>query len=163
MGISALIQQIKRDTDIWQSPIHGLDHWERVKEFGLHIARTTAADQAVVEYFAYLHDCQRWNEYDDPEHGPRAASYAVKNRDLIDLDDEQFRFLLRACSGHTHAHPDGTAGTEPALGACWDGDRLDIGRVGIRVDPYYLFTDFAKNLLVENERLESFWLGQCKD
>ena len=143
-----LLEQIKRDTAIWQSPIHGLEHWGRVKEFGLLIADRTAADHAVVEYFACLHDCQRWNEDEDPEHGPRAASYAKKKRDLIDLDDNQFSLLLRACSGHTHAHPTGDAGLDPTLGACWDGDRLDIGRVGIRVDPAYLFTEAAKALVV---------------
>ena len=149
MGVWTLLQQIKADTEIWQSPIHGLEHWERVKKFGLLIAKQTAADLAIVEYFAYLHDCQRWNEGHDSLHGPRAARYALKNRDLINLDDNQFRLLLRACSGHTHAHPNGSAGDEPTLAACWDGARLDIGRIGVNVDPSYLFTDVAKRLTVD--------------
>ena len=144
MRTRALVEQIKIDTVIWQSPIHGLKHWARVKEFGLLVANGTGADQGVIEYFAYLHDCQRWNEHDDPGHGPRAAQYAKKRRDLIDLDDNQFRLLLRACAGHTHAHPLGSAGLDSTLGACWDGDRLDIGRVGVRVDPCYLFTVLEK-------------------
>ena len=31
--------------------------------------------------------------------------------------------------------------------ACWDADRLDLGRVGIRVDPKRLFTTTAQDIL----------------
>jgi len=147
MAIDQLLAQIQEDTDIWQSPIHGLAHWERVKENGLFIAQHNGADTAAVEYFSYLHDSQRWNEHEDPQHGPRAALYAQKHREIIDLDDDQFGLLQKACSGHTHMLPSGSSSINATLAACWDGDRLDIGRVGIEVDPNFLFSQFAKDLI----------------
>ena len=58
----------------------------------------------------------------------RAAEFARKHRSLVDLNDEQFDLLLRACSGHTFAMPHGKAGSNTTLAACWDADRLDIDR-----------------------------------
>ena len=147
MTIDQVLAQIQKDTDIWQSSIHGLDHWERVKENGLFIAQHNGADTAVVEYFACLHDSQRWNEHEDPEHGPRAAMYAQKHREIIDLDDDQFDLLQKACSEHTHVLPGGNTVVDATLEACWDSDRLDIGRVGIEVDPAFLFSQIAKDLV----------------
>ena len=147
MTIDQILAQIQEDTDIWQSPIHGLDHWVRVKENGLFIAQHNGADTAIVEYFSYLHDSQRWNEHEDPQHGPRAAIYAQKHREIIDLDDDQFDLLQKACSGHTYILPSGSTSINATLAACWDGDRLDIGRVGIEVDPNFLFSQFAKDLI----------------
>jgi hypothetical protein len=43
--------------------------------------------------------------------------------------------------------PDGKAGVNKTLAACWDGDRLDIDRVGIEIDAKYLFSSFAKSLV----------------
>ena len=139
-----ILEQIRRDTDIWRSEIHGISHWERVEENGLMLSEVVGADKRVVSYFAYLHDCQRWNEDDDPEHGPRAAIYAKKNRDLIDLDDDQFRKLTKACEGHTFAMPSDYPLVDPTLATCWDADRLDIGRVGLDINSDYLFTEYAK-------------------
>ena len=115
-----------------------------MEENGHLLADVTGADKEVISYFAYLHDCQRWNEFDDPEHGPRAAKYSTKHRKLIHLNNDQLDLLLRACSGHTHAMPHGKAGVNKTLAACWDADRLDIGRVGLEVDRDYLFSGFAK-------------------
>ena len=104
------------------------------------------ADMEVVEYFAYLHDCQRCDDGHDPGHGGRAAAFAKNYRELFDLSNSQFRQLVRAVSGHTAAMPGCKAGDDPTLAVCWDSDRLDIDRVGILVDPQYLFTDMAKEL-----------------
>ena len=100
----------------------------------------------VVHYFAYLHDCVRWDDGVDPEHGPRAAVFAKANRELFDLSEQQFQLLLRAVSGHTVAMPGCKAGDNPTLATCWDADRLDIDRVGIAVEPKYLFTELAQDL-----------------
>ena len=140
-----LLAQIKCDTDMWEYPWHGLSHWRRVMENGLKLAPETGADEAVIPYFALLHDCCRWDEYEDPLHGPRAASYAKKHRRLIQLDDYQFYLLIRACAGHTHALPGCKASFNNTIATCWDADRLDIGRVGLVVDERYLFTRAAKN------------------
>jgi hypothetical protein len=108
MSIERLYARIVEDTHIWNSPIHGTEHWMRVRDNALYLAKHNNGDPKVVEYFAILHDCQRWNEDLDPEHGPRAADYAKTQRSLIDLSDEQFALLQRACAGHTHAKPETT-------------------------------------------------------
>ena len=147
MPIKEVINQIKRDTQIWRSEIHGIEHWRRVEQNGHLVAEANGGDKDVITYFSYLHDCQRWNEFEDPSHGPRAAAYAKRHRPMIELDDRRFKVLLRACSGHTSAAPCGRAGADPTIAACWDADRLDIDRVGISVDPHYLFSAFAKDLV----------------
>ena len=111
---------------------HGVAHWARVLENGLRLAEETGADLGVVRLFAVLHDSRRVNEVTDPDHGPRAAEFALSLRGhLFDLPDHEFRLLHRACAGHTHerTHPDVTIQT------CWDADRLDLGRVGITPAP----------------------------
>jgi uncharacterized protein len=153
MSLIRLLRQIKNDSDMWQSEAHGITHWDRVMENALMIGIENGADLKIVEYFAYLHDCCRENEWDDPQHGPRAAAFAKRKRDLFDLNDIQFKLLIRACSGHTHAHPNGRAGLDPTLAACWDGDRLDLGRVGITPDPNRLFSDQGKEYAIYNQSI----------
>ena len=140
-----ILERIFTDTSIWESEIHGLSHWQRVEENGLMLADVNGADKRVISYFAYIHDCQRWNEDDDPEHGPRAAAYAEKNRNLIDLSETQFCKLVDACTDHTFAMPSDYPLVDITLATCWDADRLDIGRVGLTLDSQYLFTNFAKD------------------
>ena len=146
MSLNKLLRQIKNDSDIWQSRIHGIDHWDRVMENGFMVADSNGGDYKVIEYFAYLHDCCRHNEGHDPMHGPRAAYYARRHRRIFDVDNYQFRLLISAVSGHTYAHPDGQAGKNKTLAACWDGDRLDLPRVGITPNPALLFSLFGKDL-----------------
>ena len=108
---------------------------------GFGLAEETGANIEVVQLFAILHDSQRVNEGGDPDHGPRAAAFALDLRGLLfDLPDHEFRLLHRACAGHTHerTHPNVTIQT------CWDADRLDLGRVGITPHPSCLCTDAAK-------------------
>lgn len=144
MSLTKLLMQIKSDTNIWRSELHGISHWNRVLENGLRIGDKNGANLKVVQYFSYLHDSCRENENEDPLHGPRAAAYARQHRNLIDLEDSQFKYLVIACSGHTYALPNCKAGMNPTLAACWDADRLDLPRVGIMPDPNYLFSDSAK-------------------
>ena len=97
--------------------------------------------EGVVRLFAVLHDSRRVNEATDPDHGPRAAEFALSLRGrLFELPDHEFRLLHRACAGHTHerTHPDVTIQT------CWDADRLDLGRVGIMPHPSRLCTEAAR-------------------
>lgn len=120
---------------------HGVGHWGRVLENGLRLAKLTNANVEVVTLFAILHDSRRINEVTDPNHGPRAAEFATTIRGkLFDLPDGEFDLLYRACEGHTHerTHPDVTIQT------CWDADRLDLGRVGIRPHPSRLCTEAAR-------------------
>tara|TARA_B100002019_G_C20943408_1_gene437969 strand:- start:137 stop:583 length:447 start_codon:yes stop_codon:yes gene_type:complete len=144
MTVHALINQIKKDTNIWRSPIHGLRHWKNVEENGLFLAHGKNINLKIISYFSYLHDCCRENENSDPLHGPRAARYAKRNRELFDLNDVDFKKLIRACSGHTFAEPSNTINLDHEVLICWDADRLDLTRVGIRPDPERLFTKEAK-------------------
>ena len=112
------------------------------------------ADKAVLSYFAYFHDCMRENEGRDKGHGPRGAVLAMKYRDIIPLNDVQFKQLTDACKGHTY-------GTRPqciTINTCWDADRLDLGRVGIDPDADYLHNEEAKRIANEYDfkDLENF-------
>ena len=88
--------KIKRDGD------HGPAHWARVRLHGLRVGAKRGADLLVVELFAFLHDCQRLNEYSDPYHGKRAAEFAaeLKGR-FFDLRAEQLDKLCHAIQHHS--------------------------------------------------------------
>jgi uncharacterized protein len=141
MDLKPLLDAILPDYGLLWNGDHGISHWARVLENGLRLAEETGANVAVVSLFAVLHDSRRQNEWSDPQHGPRAAEFAVELRGTIfDLPDHEFGLLYRACEGHTHerTHPDVTIQT------CWDADRLDLGRVGITPHPSRLCTAVAK-------------------
>lgn len=122
--------------------IHGAPHWARVRDNGLRLAKLTGANPRVIEYFAFLHDTRRENDDHDPEHGYRAAEFAASLRKrYLRLDDDEFRLLQLACEGHSEGHTRG----DITLLTCWDADRLDLGRVGIRPDPERLCTPAARD------------------
>lgn len=130
--------------------IHGPAHWARVRANGLRLAKQTGADTTVVELFALLHDSQRFNEGHDPEHGQRAALNIVDNAGWYitnaGLDGDQLTALLIACSCHSlGATTIGNAALLNTVLTCWDADRLDLGRIGIRPDPDLLCTDAARD------------------
>jgi uncharacterized protein len=122
--------------------VHGPAHWNRVKEIGLRLAKSSGADPLVVRLFSIFHDCRRESNSADPGHGPRGAARA---RELcgvaFELDEERLRLLCEACEGHTSGdrHPD------PTIGTCWDSDRLDLPRVGIIPVPHLLSTRAARD------------------
>lgn len=123
--------------------IHGAPHWARVRENGLRLARVTGAEIRVVEAFAFVHDSCRIDDNADPEHGLRAAEFArglVRCRKLL-LDQEELELLVRACEGHSS----GRTSEDITVCTCWDADRLDLGRVGVRPNAKYLCTEPAKN------------------
>jgi len=124
--------------------VHGLSHWARVREFGLVLAEKTGADPVVVELFAVFHDSQRYNDWRDPDHGPRGADLARElHGEFFEVESAQLDLLCRACEGHTH----GTWKVEEhvTVFTCWDADRLDLLRVGNRPDPRYLCTPAARD------------------
>ena len=83
-------------------------------------------------------DRERTTEHHCERHGTDAAKklrMLRKDTDLlIELNDEQFQKLLRACSGHTVGLHD----SDMTIGACWDSDRLDLNRVDIYPDANYI-------------------------
>ena len=123
---------------------HGVVHWARVLENGLRVAAATGADAEVVTLFALFHDSRRENESHDFGHGRRGGDFARSLRgSLVHLDDPRFELLATACDLHTDGHTTG----DPTLLACWDADRLDLGRVGIRPRPERLCTDAGRALI----------------
>ena len=122
---------------------HGIVHWARVHENGMRLADATGADREVVALFAVFHDARRVDEFDDDGHGLRGGELARSLRGtLVHLDDARFDLLFEAC----RLHADGLTAGHPTLQACWDADRLDLGRVGITPDPARLCTDAARGL-----------------
>ncbi len=129
--LKAILDQFK----ISRNGVHGPAHWARVRYHGLMIGAECGADLNVVELFAFLHDSKRLNEYSDPDHGARAAEYATSlNGSFFTLNANQLDLLCIAMRGHSG----GQVHSDPTIQTCWDADRLDLGRVGIRPDPYFL-------------------------
>ena len=121
--------------------LHGPDHWRRVEGNGLMLARETGADVFVVRLFAVLHDCRRQSEGSDPRHGERAAETAAAWRGVhFALDDARFALLTMALIEHDR----GLTSDDPTIGTCWDADRLDLVRCGVRPDPRLMSTVAGK-------------------
>lgn len=121
--------------------IHGVAHWQRVQENGLKLAKYNDANKDIIRLFSFLHDCCREDDGMDPEHGPRAAEFTATLRNThIFAEDSEFEKLLIAI----HDHTTGTQSTDIAIATCWDADRLDIGRVGVKPHRRYLSTEIAK-------------------
>jgi uncharacterized protein len=122
--------------------LHGAPHWARVRENGLRLAETTGANTDVVELFAFLHDSRRLNDDSDYEHGKRAAIFAqALAGSVFELVPSDLEDLLTACRGHS----DGLRQGHITVLTCWDADRLDLGRVGIKPSPERLCTDAARD------------------
>jgi uncharacterized protein len=110
--------------------------------------RTPGADVLVVELFALLHDCRRTRDGYDINHGRKAAEGLNEIRgSLIFLSDEQFGLLESACRGHT----DGDISEDPTIGCCWDADRLELSRVGIKPEQRFMSTQAARDILGNND------------
>jgi uncharacterized protein len=117
--------------------VHGLAHWARVHLHGVAIASAHRLRTDVPALFAFLHDACRENDGSDPEHGPRAVGLAERLRGrCFEVDDEGFGQLCTALDGHSR----GGLTADLVVQACWDADRLDLARLGYRVDPARLGT-----------------------
>jgi uncharacterized protein len=125
-----------------RSRLHGPEHWARVASFGSQLCRDTpGADPHVVYLFAALHDTQRYTDGPDRDHGRRAAPAALDLQGtLFEATDEQMTLLVEAIAKHA----DGLVSQDPTIGCCWDADRLDLPRCGIRPDPEMLSTPAAR-------------------
>lgn len=119
----------------WQlGDLHGLKHWDNVFQNGMLLASDNPdVNKDVVAAFAYLHDCERMDDFEDIYHGPRAAEFIVSIRDTLlkNLTDEEFKLLQTACREHTTASRTGNI----TIDTCFDSDRLDLERCGITTDP----------------------------
>jgi uncharacterized protein len=139
---SQLIRFARKEFRLDWDGIHGAPHWSRVRRNGLILAAHTGANARVVEYFSFIHDLGRENDHHDPEHGDRAAAIAENIAgDLIDVTENELQLLTEACCGHS----DGHLVADVTVMTCWDADRLDLGRVGIRPDPERLCNSHARD------------------
>ena len=124
---------------------HGLAHWARVRAHGVRLAQHYGLNPVVPALFGLLHDCRRENEHHDPEHGRRAGDLVEElalQGLLRGVTPTEVSLLARACADHS----EGLVDAPRLVQVCWDADRLDLGRVGIRPDPRLLCTDTARQV-----------------
>jgi uncharacterized protein len=137
-----LLDRIRRTFALPLDSIHGEAHWARVHENGRRLAEQTGADPGIVELFAYLHDSRRQDDGWDHEHGLRAAEFVRSLQGtLLDLPEDRLECLVFACTYHS----DGLTEASVTVQTCWDADRLDLGRIGIRPDQVRLCTPAARD------------------
>lgn len=142
--LAAIVEASPNAASKW----HGESHWRGVLAASVRlIERGSKADPAVLTAFCLLHDSQRKSEGHDPRHGERAARFADELHDegLLALDARQRDLLRRALVDHDC----GMTSRDATIGACWDADRLTLGRVGIKVDTRLLSTPEGRELADE--------------
>lgn len=139
---SELIARLRQRFGLRWRGIHGAAHWARVRWNGLALAERTGANRTVVELFALVHDVCRANDGHDPEHGARAAAFIHELRgSVIWISEAEAELVAYACIHHSAGYTE----ADVTVQTCWDADRLDLGRVGIRPKPKYLCTPAAKD------------------
>lgn len=138
------IAYIQQSYKLHWNGVHGWSHWQRVYENGMHLALKNGANQVVVALFAFTHDMARENEGWDKVHGPLAAERILGELQgrFFDLPEVELDQLVRAVRLHT----EGLMEDLITVQTCWDADRLDLGRVGIRPSPHLLCTPEARDL-----------------
>lgn len=138
-----LVGRVRRAFRLDWHGIHGAGHWGRVAFHGRHLARALGVASVVPQLFALLHDSHRRHEGRDRDHGVRAAGFVqqLQREGVLKLACEELGLLVQACEGHS----DGRREAPVLVQVCWDADRLDLGRVGIRPDPARLCTTPARD------------------
>lgn len=151
----SLVKSVQSTAHLAASDIHGDRHWRRVAWLGAHLAEeVVGCDPWIVLLFALLHDSRRVNEQSDPNHGRRAAEFVrALNHAELGLEPDRLELLESAC----WFHADGDISQDPTVGTCWDADRLDLWRCGMRPEPHYLSTGAA----LDPARIE--WSGRPAD
>lgn len=143
VNLEAIWCRVLQDTSVKYSSVHGPEHWARVERNGLYVAEKTGANKMIVQLFAVFHDCMRLNDSIDPGHGRRGAEYATQIKDeLIDIRQDDFDKFYYACEWHT----DKVTADDITIAACWDADRLDIGRVGFILDVRFMNSKPAQEI-----------------
>jgi uncharacterized protein len=132
---SGLLGEIRHGFTLDWHGTHGAHHWGRVRHHARALALARGGDALVVELFAFLHDSQRRDDFADPKHGERGAEYArsLQGRYFV-LGERQVAQLTLAIRHHSG----GEVSTDATIQSCWDADRLDLGRVGIRPHERFL-------------------------
>lgn len=140
-----LIEELVASSPAAASLVHGQTHWAAVARNAVMLAnRTDGANAYLGLAFALLHDCARKVDGDDPQHGARAAHRLIELEPLLPrpLTERDRARLIDALIRHDC----GTTSDDPVIGVCWDADRLDLGRVGVELDPTYFSTIVGETL-----------------
>ncbi len=141
-ALAAIAMEILRHYRLDPLGIHGVSHWCRVLENGENLAESNGADVQIVQLFSLFHDSRRINDNRDPGHGARGAALAGTMNGLhFTLSPSDLALLQDACRRHT----DGATEADITVQTCWDADRLDLLRAGIRPLPERLCTPRARN------------------
>ncbi len=135
-----LLSELKKNYKLDWYGTHGVVHWSHVYENGMRLSEQKGVNFRIVQLFSVFHDSQRRNEGHDDGHGNRGAQLALKLRDFCPVNDEDFQLLTIACGLHTTARTHENI----TIQACFDSDRLDLGRVGTVPDPDFLCTSLAR-------------------
>ncbi len=137
-----LVDYILQDYALPRTGVHGVAHWARVLENGRRLASLTeGVDLDVIELFAIFHDARRVNESIDWGHGRRGGELAKRLLgEHFQLEQARFAMLQYACDEHTA----GKTKADPTIQVCWDADRLDLLRVGIKPRTSLLCTQAAR-------------------
>ena len=132
------------ESRLYLSDIHGIEHWHQVEYNGMLLAKKTGADFDVVRLFAIFHDSRRLDDAYDCDHGARGAEFAKLCREekRFEIDDERFDLLYQACKFHTVTPRTGNI----TIDTCFDADRLDLGRVGIPLNPSKMATEWGAKI-----------------
>ncbi len=140
---SKLLRYLKDKYQLRWEGLHGFGHWVRVWENGRRLAGQNGADPTVVALFAFTHDMARLSDHGDSEHGPRAAARirAEMHGKYFHLEPGRLEQLLTAVELHTR----GLQEADITIQTCWDSDRLDLGRAGIRPNPRRMCTMEARD------------------
>jgi uncharacterized protein len=133
LGVPALWETLLRSAPGAHSSIHGPRHWLETAALAfMLLPDCPGADPTTVLLFALLHDSQRLQDADDPDHGRRAAHLVSGiDRQYVWLTEWQRSRLEQACA----LHADGFVTSDATVGLCWDADRLGLWRIGHAPDP----------------------------
>jgi len=153
--IQRIVKLAKAEFILEDHSIHGFDHWEEVEQNGIMLANQPGVDLTIVRLFAYIHDCKRQDDYQDPEHGDRSADFVlelVEKGELNFLTKEQINKLWSACKYHHK----GVTDTDPTIGSCFDADRIELIRCGMVPRPNLMNTPIGIRIAEKMQKLYNF-------
>jgi uncharacterized protein len=128
--LNSILDIVRPAAPLADSPIHGEHHWQTVSLIGARLAADTpGANIRVAVLFGAIHDSRRENDHYDPEHGLRAAELLNALHASEHLAKEP-PLLARLPEG-VSCRDDSATTLDPAVGVCWDTDRLCLPRIGI--------------------------------
>ncbi|MFA6383329.1 MAG: HD domain-containing protein [Parcubacteria group bacterium] len=131
---------------IHSSAVHNVKHVLKTVRNSSIIAKSVCPEKIDdVKMGALLHDIGRVDDFDrESTHAQKGAAIAyeilAKYFRNAPLDFKKILFAVKY-------HSRGKISRDPVIGAIWDGDRLDLERVGMKVNPKYLSTKKAKEIM----------------